>query len=296
MARVAHKLPALPARAPRPAGRNRITERVSNVPIRDLAGFQKGLRELDYTTVELAPAFTDAYARSRHRAVALARAFATTLPGADEHRQLFQRAAYMKPDERLALIEGYRKAGQGRGVVHAISQLPRAHGRLIMRDFAIRPDGKGDPAALREVMYWLRDAGAQMRGLQAGVPPDPDTDDAVVDFFEDVADAISDAVNAVVDAIGAAGSAFVDAIKDVVNWAAEEIASLARALVDAFETLGELLAQVVEAGYEVIRKIIQGLEAIGKAMREILEAAFEPRAGLTDPRPARDRQPRPATR
>ena len=60
MARVGHKLPVIPARARRPAGRNRITERVGNIPIRDLAGFQKGLRELDYTPVELAPAFSDA--------------------------------------------------------------------------------------------------------------------------------------------------------------------------------------------------------------------------------------------
>ena len=94
MARV-RKLTAVPVRARRPAaGRNRITERVGSVPIRDLAGFQKGLREVDYAPVELAPAFSDAYATSRHRAVALARAYATALPNADEHRQLFQRAAY----------------------------------------------------------------------------------------------------------------------------------------------------------------------------------------------------------
>ena len=246
---------------------------LASVPIRDSARLEKGLRAVDYTPVELAPAFDDAYARSRHRAVALARAYATTLPNADEHRQLFQRAAYMKQDERLALIEGYRKAGQGRAVVHAVSQLPRAHGRLIMRDLALKPDGTTDSAAARDVFIWLRDAGAQIRAMQAGLPPH-EHDDAVVEFFEDVADAVSDAVNAVVDAIGAAGNAFVDAIKDIVNWAADAVEDLARALLEAFETLGELLVDVVQAGYEVVRKIIQGLEAIGKAMRDILDAAF----------------------
>ncbi len=62
MARVG-KLRSIPARARRPVGRNRITERVANVPIRDLAGFQEGLRELDYTPVELAPALARRRAR-----------------------------------------------------------------------------------------------------------------------------------------------------------------------------------------------------------------------------------------
>ena len=52
-------------------------------------------------------------------------------------------------------------------------------------------------------MHWLRDAGAQMRKIEGQTPvfPDGETDDAVVEFFEDVADAISDAVTAIVDGL-----------------------------------------------------------------------------------------------
>ena len=292
---VGQRLAAVPARRSRVVSHNRITMQLASVPIRDSARLEKGLRAVDYTPVELAPAFDDAYARSRHRAVALARAYATTLPNADEHRQLFQRAAYMKQDERLALIEGYRKAGQGRAVVHAVSQLPRAHGRLIMRDLALKPDGTTDSAAARDVFIWLRDAGAQIRAMQAGLPPH-EHDDAVVEFFEDVADAISDAVNAVVDALGAVGNAFVDAIKDIVNWAADAVEDLARALLEAFETLGELLVDVVRGRLPGRPQDHPGAGGDRHGDARHPGRGLHARAGRPDHRPACDRQPRAAAR
>ena len=73
--------------------------------------------------------------------------------------------------QRRTLIEGYRHAGQARGVVHAIGQLPRAQGRTLMRDLVLKEDKSVDRHALRDVLYWLRDAGAEMnacRGIAAG--------------------------------------------------------------------------------------------------------------------------------
>ncbi|MBC7792451.1 MAG: hypothetical protein H7Z43_01985, partial [Clostridia bacterium] len=92
----------------------------------------------------------------------------------------------MKPELRRALIGGYRRAGQARGVVHAIGQLPRAQGHTLMRDLIVGKKKQIDREALAEVLYWLRDAGLEMRRMRGIVrPPRPDMDSAVVDFFED---------------------------------------------------------------------------------------------------------------
>ena len=232
------------------------------------------MRAVDYTPVELAPAFHDAYGRSRHRAVALARAYATTLPNVDEHRQLFQRAAYMKPDERLALIEGYRKAGQGRGVVHAVSQLPRAHGRLIMRDFAVKPDGTDRSSRARDVVLWLRDAGAADPCDAQPVPPatthdEPSSTSSRTSQMQSPTPSTPSSTRSARRATPSSTRSRTSS-----TGPPTPIRDLARALLEAFETLGELLVEVVQAGYEVVRKIVKGLEEIGKAMRDILDAAF----------------------
>ncbi len=89
---------------------NRVSDLVSEVPIRDRAKLETRFKELNYNRVELAPALQDAFAGSRNRAVNLARVYATALPSADDHRELFQRAAYFSREERDVLFEGYRKA------------------------------------------------------------------------------------------------------------------------------------------------------------------------------------------
>ena len=115
-----------------------------------------------------------------------------------------------------------------------------------------------------------------MRGLQAGVPPDRDTDDAVVEFFEDVADALSDAVNAVVDAIGAAGAAFVNAISrhrqlgrrgDRRTWRARWSTPSRRS--------ASCSSRSCRPATRWSARSSRAWRQIGKAMREILEAAFE---------------------
>ncbi|HWJ85974.1 MAG TPA: hypothetical protein VNR62_11130, partial [Cellulomonas sp.] len=252
---------------------NRITEATGKIPLKDVDAMATGIASSGFKPVELAPALSEAFRKSPNRAVALASAYAKTLPTLEDHRQLFQAAAKLDVDEHRSLVDGYRKAGQAQAVVHAVGLLPRAEGRTIMADLLHKPDGSIDKAGAKAVGYWLRDAGQQL--LTAQVPtPSEDHDDALVDFIEDVGDAISDAVSSVIDAIGDAIEDFVAAIEDVVNWIATEVAALARSLVAAFATLGLLFEKVLEAGYEVVRKIIKGLEDIGKSMFQMLDAAF----------------------
>src|SRR6478735_947327 len=177
----------------RPVMPNRITAATSDIPIKDLPALRKQLTKTQFSAVEAAPAFVEAFDRSPNRAVALARGYAATLETTEDHRQLFQAVAGMDDTHRRALIQGYRQEGQGRGVVQAISLLPRAQGRAVMESLVLKTDGKVDKRAAEEVGAWLRDAGAVMRAHAMGLPS-PDVDDAVVDFFEDVGDAISYAV------------------------------------------------------------------------------------------------------
>ena len=77
----------------------------------------------------------------------------------------------------------------------------------------LKEDGTDDKGAMRDVLYWLRDAGKMIQESGATPPADGPNDEAVVDLIEDIADAIVDAINAVVDAIGQVGQAFVDALQ-----------------------------------------------------------------------------------
>ena len=65
----------------------------------------------------------------------------------------------------------------------------RAQGRTFMRDFLVKAGQTKNPDVLQDVLYWLRDAGAELRRMQAaGRPltpqPEPDTDEAEVEFFK----------------------------------------------------------------------------------------------------------------
>ena len=253
---------------------NSITDATADVPIKELATMRSRLRAADYKVVEAAPALSTAYATNRNRAVALAHTYATTLKTTDEHRQLFQTVATYDEDTRKTLVEGYRKAGQTRGVVHAIGLLPRAQGQTFMRDLLVKDDGTVDRRSAREVGVWLRDAGAAMRVAAVGHQDDVH-DDALVEFIEDVGDALSDAVTAVVDAVTAIADAIGGAIMAVVNWTVQQVQDLARALYNSFATLGELIGRVFEAGLDVLRTILRGLEGIGIAMRDVIRAALD---------------------
>ena len=74
-----------------------------------------------------------------------------------------------------------------------------------MRDLVTKPDGKDDKGGMRDVLFWLRDTGAEIESARVQPPADGPDDEAVVDIIEDIADAIVDAVNAVVDAISQVG-------------------------------------------------------------------------------------------
>ena len=130
---------------------NRIIAATSDIPIKDLSALRKQLKRTEFSAVEAAPAFLDAYHRSPNRAVALARGYAATLKTNEDHRQLFQVVAGLDDTHRRALIKGYREEGQSRGVVQAISLLPRAQGRAVMESLVLKSDGNVDKRAATEV-------------------------------------------------------------------------------------------------------------------------------------------------
>ncbi|MCU7830808.1 MAG: hypothetical protein KZQ85_17250 [Candidatus Thiodiazotropha sp. (ex Myrtea sp. 'scaly one' KF741663)] len=254
---------------------NKISRALADISLDNRVNVVKKLKQINFNAVDLTPALRETYKNKPENAVKLAEAYAVTLQDPKQHREVFQQAALLPKEERMVLIQGYRNAGEGRGIVHAISQLPRQHGRLIMRDFVLKKNGKKDKEALHDVMIWLRDSGHEIRKMEAANQPiNPDTDSAVVEFFEDVVDAISDAVTAVVDAIVDAVESLAQAIVDVANWIAEEVADLVRALIEAGKTIFELLEAAVVTGYQLVKKIVKAIEDIGKAMADVLEAAF----------------------
>src|SRR5687767_6612711 len=150
---------------------NRIAEVAVATPLKNRFELESRLRQLDYKPVELAAALQETHSSSPTKALNLARAYAKNLEIADQ-RELFQRTARLDEAERRTLIKGYRLEGQGRGVVHAVSQLPRAHARVIMRDFVLKEDGTEDKAAMRDVLYWLRDTGKLIQ--ESGTTPPSD--------------------------------------------------------------------------------------------------------------------------
>src|SRR5688572_16393096 len=105
---------------------NRITEAIVHLPTQRRKAMIDQLKHMDLRSVDLAPAFSAAFAQSPQRGTRLREVYAITLSDPLQHRALFQNVALMPEAQRQALIQGYRKASQGRGVVHAISQLPRA--------------------------------------------------------------------------------------------------------------------------------------------------------------------------
>ena len=216
---------------------NRLAHALDRVSFRNKRALRAVVKAGGLRPVELAPAFRHTFRRNQGEAVRLAETFAGTLSDPLQHRELFQGALAMSSSERQALVHGYRKAGQARGVVHAISQLPRAHGRTLMRDLVIKPKDKSiDKDALHQVLCWLRDAGAEVTRLQkSGGEPRPareDTDEDVVDFFEDIADDIANAISSVVDAVVNTVKTLGAALSELVNWAANDLANLVKALVE----------------------------------------------------------------
>jgi len=219
------------------------------VSFRNKKALQTAVRAADHS-LELAPAFRHTFNRSHDHALRLAEAFAVTIKDPAHHRELFQQSLQMPAAQRRTLIRGYRHAGQARGVVHAIGQLPRAQGRTLMRDLVLKEDKSVDRHALRDVLFYLRDAGAEIKRLEKGTPPaPPDTDAAVVDFFEDVADEIANAINSIVDAVVDAVKSLGQALADVVNWVANDVANLLKSLIDvANKSILDLLNAALETG------------------------------------------------
>ena len=164
--------PRAPSLAHVKPGSNGLLQAVERVSLGNRPALNAVVRSAPHHAVDLAPTFRAVFAHNRSGAAKLASAYAESVADARHHRELFQQAAStMNTDERRTLIAGYRHAGQARGVVHAIGQLPRAQGRTLMRDLLVKDDKSVDKPAMREVLYYLRDAGAQIKRLQNGQPP-----------------------------------------------------------------------------------------------------------------------------
>lgn len=256
-------------------GDNRLVHALEAVSFRNKSALRAAVRTAD-RPMELAPAFSHTFCQDHDHAIRLAEAFALTIKDPAHHRELFQQSLQMPAAQRRSLIQGYRKAGQARGVVHAIGQLPRAQGRTLMCDLVLKEDKSVDKHALRDVLFYLRDAGAEIRRMQKGKPPAPgDTDAAVVDFFEDVADEIANAITSIVDAVVNAVKSLGQALADVVNWVANDVANLLKSLIEvAGKSILDLLNAGLEIGYELVKKIVAGLEDIGQGLFNVLDAAF----------------------
>ena len=151
-------------------GKNSILIALESASFRSKKSVADAVRKCNYKSVELAPAVKMMYQQSENKAIKLSESYAKTIKDHKDNREFFQGVAQMQKKERLAVIKGYRNANQGRGVVHAMSQLPRQQCRVLMKDFVFDVKGKKDENGVKEVMYWLRDAGAQMRKIEGHTP------------------------------------------------------------------------------------------------------------------------------
>lgn len=115
------------------------------------------------TIAEVGVAFRRSYEKDPGRAVKLAEAFAAGLPDLEIHQSFFQHLAASPVEERRAGIQGYRDAGQGSAVVHAVGFLPAAQGRVIMKKFLIKPDGARVHLAFCDAARWFQRAGEALR-------------------------------------------------------------------------------------------------------------------------------------
>jgi transcription termination factor NusB len=229
--------------------------------------------EIKPTPSEVGPVYREIYKTSKPGARRLATAYATTLPTIDQHRQVFQSVALSRDaEERRTLIKGYRDAHQDQWIVHAIGQLPAAHGRALMKDYVLSPAGRKDNKALEEVWTYVANLGAEIRfGGQPAPDGEPDHDDAVVEFIEDVVDEVKEAIENVVEAVVGAFETLVEAIGAVVSWTVDKLTNLAQALLNANKTIFEILEAAVAYGYDFVRNMIAAIRNVGKAMFTILE-------------------------
>src|SRR5690606_4030939 len=258
---------------------NRITLALDGVAMGRRAMVTKKLKETTFKPVDLAPAFLTVYKKSKDQGIVLAEAYAETIKNPEEHRELFQRVSLMKETERKAFITVYQNAGQGKGVVHAISQLPRGQAHLLMGDLLLKTNSKKsiDKQGAQGVLIWLREAGKTSRKLENDgrhTPADPDVDSAVVEFFEDIADAIADAIDAIVDAIEEIIDSIGDLLHEIADWTRAAVSALCQALVAAANTVAEVLQYAVESGFQILKKMVQGIQDIGRSLFNILEEAF----------------------
>ena len=144
---------------------------------------------------------------------------------------------------------------------------------MLMRDLVIQKSGKIDREALGDVMGWLRDAGNEVRKMQRTTPA-PDTDSAVVEFFEDVADDIANAVTAVVDASSTRSSHSAQAIADVISLDRRRRGGARERTPHRRQGDRRPAHRSAPDRLRALKKIVAGIEAAGKAMFQVLDAAF----------------------
>ena len=210
------------------------------------------ISEVQPALAEVAPTFNRVYGSSKRQGLRLAQAYATSLSEIRQHRELFQAVALRPEEQRRTLLAGYRKAGQERWVVHALSELPAAQSRVMMRDFVLKEDGKKDKAAIKSVLEWLADMGSQIKTR----PINDDTDSAVVEWIEDAVDAIGEAVQSVVDAIVDAVESIGEALEAAVNFTVEQLKNLGKALILAGKTVLDIVQGALQWGYDFVRNMI----------------------------------------
>src|SRR6185295_13347957 len=124
----------------------------------DRASIQRELANRPLAVQDFSTTFADVCKSGVANAAAFSVAFATTLQTNDQAGQFFEDVALASPEDRAAILDAHKAAGIGESVVHGVSLLPAAHGRLVMQDFLYR-SGQLDTEALGQVMDWVSLAG-----------------------------------------------------------------------------------------------------------------------------------------
>ena len=253
----------------------RVLDALGKLPT-DLGMINARVAEIKPTPSEVGPVYREIYKTSKPGARRLATAYATTLPTIDQHRQVFQSVALSRDaEERRTLIKGYRDAHQDQWIVHAIGQLPAAHGRALMKDYVLSPGGPQGQRGAGGGVELRRQAGRR-RSASAGsrLPTASRTTTTRSASSSRTSSTRSRRRSRTSSTRSSTPfESLGDAIGAVITWTVDKLTNLAQALLNAGQTIFDILEAAVAYGYDFVRNMIAAIRNVGKAMFTILEQA-----------------------
>ena len=293
-----------PRGAPMPrlvAGENRLLRAVEGISLQNTAALNAVVKRVPHKAVELAPTFHQVFQRNRSGAARLAQAYATSISDPLHHRELFQQAVEHGAGRAPHADRRLPPAGQARGVVHAIGQLPRAQGGADARPGAQpRTTRRSTTAALRDVLLLAarrrrRDRRACSKAGRRQPPDEPTTRWSTSSRTSPTTSPTRSTRWSMPSSTPSSRSA--RRWPTVVNWAANDVANLVKALSSRRgKTVLDLAAggarNRLRAGQEDRRRPRRDRHrTLQRARRRV-----QPGQGRADHRAQGDRQPRPPAR